>query len=63
MPDLLATSSLPAIAAVATAKSVATVDASFLQTLLGYNARRVSLQVIELFNDRMAAYGLSPVEF
>ena len=60
---MLATSSLPAIAAVVTAKSVATVDASFLQTLLGYNARRVSLQVIELFNDRMAAYGLSPVDF
>ena len=39
------------------------VDASYLQTLLGYNARRVSLQVIELFNERMAAYGLSPVDF
>ena len=31
--------------------------------LLGYNTRRVSLQVIELFNDRMAAYSLSPVDF
>ena len=39
------------------------VDASYLQTLLGYNARRVSLQVIELFNQRMAAYDLSPVDF
>lgn len=47
----------------ASAKTVAIVDASYLQTLLGYNARRVSLQVIELFNERMAAYDLSPVDF
>ena len=45
------------------AKAVASVDASYLQTLLGYNARRVSLQVIELFNERMAVYDLSPVDF
>ncbi len=42
---------------------VETVDTSYLQTLLGYNARRVSLQVIELFNQRMAVYNLSPVDF
>ena len=49
--------------AVAAAKTVVTVDATYLQTLLGYSARRVSLQVIELFTERMAAYGLSPVDF
>ena len=42
---------------------MAAVDASYLQTLLGYNARRVSLQVIELFNNGMAGYDLSPVDF
>ena len=47
----------------AASQMVPTVDASYLQTLLGYNARRVSLHVIELFNERMAAYGLSPVDF
>lgn len=47
----------------AATKTVATVDATYLQTLLGYNARRVSLQVIELLTERMAEYGLSPVDF
>ena len=54
---------MPTFASVASPKTVVTVDASYLQTLLGYNARRVSLQVIELFNERMAAYDLSPVDF
>ena len=51
------------VATVVSPKTVAMVDASYLQTLLGYNARRVSLQVIELFNERMAVYDLSPVDF
>ena len=54
---------MSAVATVGIAKAVASVDASYLQTLLGYNARRVSLQVIELFNERMAVYDLSPVDF
>ena len=54
---------MPGATKPATDKTVATVDASYLQTLLGYNARRVSLQAIELFNQRMAAYDLSPVDF
>ena len=54
---------MPEIAEVASAKTVATVDVSYLQTLMGYNARRVSLQAIELFNQRMATYDLSPVDF
>lgn len=52
-----------ALRVVAPAKMVATVDATYLQTLLGYNARRVSLQVIELFNQRMAEYEITPVDF
>jgi DNA-binding MarR family transcriptional regulator len=43
--------------------SVDEVDTSYLETLLGYNARRVSLTVIEQFTKRMAQYGLSPVDF
>ncbi len=39
------------------------IDTTYLETLLGYNARRVSLKVIELFTHRMADYGLSPVDF
>lgn len=45
------------------ARSVGPVDTSYLETLLGYNARRVSLTVIELFTERMAVYDLSPVDF
>lgn len=39
------------------------VDTSYLQTLLGYNARRTALLIIETFLQRMAPYGLRPVEF
>ena len=39
------------------------VDSRYLQTLIGYNARRASLVVIELFHQRMAVYDLRPVEF
>lgn len=39
------------------------VDTSFLQTLVGYGARRVSLAAIASFLPRMAAYELRPVEF
>ncbi|MEO6626630.1 MAG: MarR family transcriptional regulator [Burkholderiaceae bacterium] len=43
--------------------SVEKVDTRFLETLLGYNARRASLTIIELFVQRMAAYPLRPVDF
>lgn len=43
--------------------AVETVDTSFLENLLGYNARRASLAVIEVFLKRMAPYGLKPVDF
>ena len=43
--------------------AVDSVDTSFLETLLGYNARRTSLAVIEVFMQRMAPFGLKPVDF
>ena len=43
--------------------SEATVDTTFLESLLGYNARRAALTIIEVFLDRMSVYGLRPVDF
>lgn len=42
---------------------VETVDTSFLETLVGYNARRTALFVIEQFMQRMAPFGLRTVDF
>lgn len=39
------------------------VDTRFLESLLGYNARRAALAVIEVFLERMAPYELRPVDF
>ena len=39
------------------------IDTSYLETLLGYNARRAALSVISVFLKRMAPYGLRPVDF
>ncbi|HQZ05797.1 MAG: winged helix-turn-helix transcriptional regulator [Rhodoferax sp.] len=39
------------------------VDTRFLQSLLGYNARRAALAIIERFLQRMAEFNLRPVEF
>jgi DNA-binding MarR family transcriptional regulator len=47
----------------ADAAAPAAIDTSFLETLLGYNARRAALAVIEVFLERMAPYGLRPVDF
>ena len=38
-------------------------DSRFLETLLGYNARRAALHIIAVFLERMAVYGLRPVDF
>jgi len=38
-------------------------DSSFLESLVGYNARRAALSIIDVFMDRMAEYELSVVEF
>jgi DNA-binding MarR family transcriptional regulator len=39
------------------------VDTSYLRTLVGYNARRASLVIIETFMVRMAPYDLKVVDF
>ena len=39
------------------------VDTGYLETLLGYNTRRASLKVLDLFTQKMAAYDLSQVDF
>jgi DNA-binding MarR family transcriptional regulator len=43
--------------------SVEVIDTSYLETLLGYNARRAALAVIEVFLEAMAPYKLRPVDF
>ena len=43
--------------------SAEAVDTSYLEGLLGYNARRAALAIIELFVERMSPYGLRPVDF
>jgi DNA-binding MarR family transcriptional regulator len=42
---------------------VENVDTSFLETLVGYNARRAALSVIAVFLDRMTPFGLRVVDF
>lgn len=39
------------------------VDASYLEGLIGYNARRAALAIIAVFLERMKPYGLRPVDF
>ncbi len=53
----------PASATEAEVASVDQVDTGYLETLIGYNARRAALTVIGLFLERMAVYGLRPVDF
>ncbi|AOW14155.1 MarR family transcriptional regulator [Hydrogenophaga crassostreae] len=57
----------PRSGAVATPAPVATAEpplnTSYLESLLGYNARRAALAVISVFLKRMAPFGLKPVEF
>lgn len=47
----------------AAAPAVEQVDTGYLENLIGYNARRAALAVIEVFMPRMAAYDLRPVDF
>ncbi|MEO5669574.1 MAG: MarR family transcriptional regulator [Ramlibacter sp.] len=47
----------------AASPSVEKVDTGYLETLLGYNARRAAVAVIEVFLQRMAVYDLRPVDF
>jgi DNA-binding MarR family transcriptional regulator len=46
-----------------TEQAVDRVDSSFLEALIGYNARRAALTIISHFLPRMAQFGLRPVEF
>ena len=46
-----------------TLQTVETVDTRFLETLLGYNARRATLVIVEHFMRRMAPYDLRIVDF
>ena len=39
------------------------VDTTYLETLVGYNARRAALRIIEGFIARMAVFDLRPVDF
>jgi DNA-binding MarR family transcriptional regulator len=39
------------------------IDTSYLESLLGYNARRAAVEIIALFLKRMAIYDLRPVDF
>ncbi len=47
----------------APSESISTVDASFLEGLIGYNARRAAIAVIGVFLERMAPYGMRVVDF
>jgi DNA-binding MarR family transcriptional regulator len=39
------------------------IDTNYLESLLGYNARRAALEIIGIFLKRMAVYDLRPVDF
>jgi DNA-binding MarR family transcriptional regulator len=47
----------------APAPAVEEVDTRFLESLLGYNARRAALAVIGVFLERMQPFQLKPVDF
>ena len=47
----------------ATAAAVHEVDADYLESLIGYNARRAALALIGAFLPGMAAFDLRPVDF
>lgn len=44
-------------------RAIECVDSRFLESLIGYNARRAALAVIGVFLERMAVYALRPVDF
>jgi hypothetical protein len=45
------------------APAVEHIDTRYLESLIGYNARRAAPAVIEVFLQRMAVYDLRPVDF
>jgi DNA-binding MarR family transcriptional regulator len=46
-----------------TPSAVERVDTRYLETLIGYNARRAALAIIGEFLEKMAVYDLKPVDF
>ena len=40
-----------------------TIDTSYLESLMGYNARRATLVIVGEFMTQMSVYGLRPVDF
>lgn len=64
MPSVRTSRKAPASSTTATpAPSSESVDTRFLRTLVGYNTRRASLAIIEVFMERMAVYDLKVVDF
>lgn len=57
------TAASPAPRTTTATDSDARIDTSYLESLLGYNARRAALAVIGVFLQRMAPFGLRPVDF
>jgi DNA-binding MarR family transcriptional regulator len=45
------------------APSVEEIDTSYLESLVGYNARRATLVIVDAFLKHMAVYDLRPVDF
>lgn len=43
--------------------SEAEIDTRYLETLMGYNARRAALKAIGLFSQRLVDFNLTPVDF
>jgi DNA-binding MarR family transcriptional regulator len=62
-PRKTTTGARPTAASGETAGPVSEIDTSYLETLLGYNARRTALAVITVFLRRMEPYGMRPVDF
>lgn len=46
-----------------TAPAAEKIDTSYLESLVGYNARRAALAIVETFLERMAVHELKPVLF
>ena len=44
-------------------KAAGALNTRFLESLMGYNARRAALTIIDMFFQRMAVYDLRPVDF
>ncbi len=63
MPAASCSDTAPRIPKKKSPPAVDTVDTSFLETLMGYNARRASLVIVDIFMQRMAPYELRIVDF